>query len=75
MRIEASGDVFGAALDAPETFMTNGCPSADGDVACNRPFANERPSDRLRNYPFPPTAEDQRQILRQLRLEEMMTSL
>ena len=74
IRIEASEDAFEAALDAPETFMTNGCPSADGDVACNRPFANERPSDRLRNYPFTPTAEDRRKILKQLRLEEMIAS-
>lgn len=73
-RIGASTDAFDAALGAPETFMTNGCPSADGDIACNRPFANERPSARLRNYPFPPTPADQKQILKQLRLEEMVAS-
>jgi len=39
-------------------FMTSGCPGPDGNTACNRPFANERPNQLLRNYPFPPTAED-----------------
>ncbi len=36
-------------------FMTSGCTGNDGEVACNRPYANERPSDELRNLPFPPT--------------------
>ena len=39
-------------------FMTSGCPGADGMVACNRPFGNERPSSPFRNYPFPPDIED-----------------
>lgn len=36
-------------------FMTSGCTGNDGEVACNRPFANERPSDEFRNFPFLPT--------------------
>ncbi len=39
-------------------FMTSGCKGRDGKVACNRPFANERPSDEIRNFPFPPEKED-----------------
>lgn len=39
-------------------FMTSGCPGADGMVACNRPFANERVTQLIRNYPFVPEPED-----------------
>ena len=39
-------------------FMTSGCPGADGLVACNRPFGNERASAPMRNYPFIPEPED-----------------
>ncbi|MCS7139471.1 MAG: radical SAM protein [Candidatus Nezhaarchaeota archaeon] len=31
-------------------FVTSGCPG------CNRPYANERPSERPRNYPYVPTS-------------------
>ncbi|MBI4759281.1 MAG: radical SAM protein [Chloroflexi bacterium] len=48
-------------------FMTSGCPGEDGQVACNRPFGNERPSQPLRNYPFPPEVEDIALIRWQLR--------
>ena len=35
-------------------FMTSGCIGKDGEVACNRPYANERPSEEPRNFPFVP---------------------
>lgn len=46
------------AIQEGTAFMTSGCPGPDGNIACNRPFANERPNQLLRNYPFPPTPED-----------------
>ncbi|MEA4901588.1 radical SAM protein [Desulfitobacterium sp.] len=49
-----------------EAFMTSGCPGADGKVACNRPYGNERPSQPIRNFPFPPEASDIADILMQL---------
>lgn len=56
---------FGAAASEAEQamatgrpFMTSGCPGADGEVACNRPFGNEKPGPDLRNYPFFLEAED-----------------
>jgi len=49
-----------------EAFMTSGCPGEDGQVACNRPFGNERASDPMRNYPFLPGSEDIRIILPQI---------
>ena len=50
--------------------MTNGCPDQHtGLVSCTRPFGSYRPSEPFRDYPFPPTAEDKRDIRRQLRLD------
>jgi len=39
-------------------FRTRGCVGNDGEVACNRPYANSLPGDEIRNYPFSPTEED-----------------
>lgn len=47
-------------IDSGEPFMTSGCPG------CNRPFANERPGEMIRNYPFPPTAKDLRAAKKQV---------
>lgn len=49
-------------------FMTSGCPGADGNLACNRPFGNERASEPMRNYPFPPGLDDTDVIRNQLGL-------
>ena len=49
-----------------EAFRTRGCTGADGQVACNRPFANSLPGPGLRNYPFPPEPEDIERIRLQL---------
>ncbi len=48
-------------------FQTSGCPGKNGQTACNRPFANERPGPNIRNYPFPPTEHDIQSIKKQLR--------
>lgn len=47
-----------AVISSGEPFRTSGCPGKDGQVACNRPFANSRPGPEMRNYPFPPTQSD-----------------
>jgi lipoyl synthase len=49
-----------------EPFRTSGCAGYDGDVACNRPFGDSRPGPHLRNYPFPPAAEDIERIRLQM---------
>jgi len=36
-------------------------------LACNRPYGNERPSEKLRNYPFLPNKKDIRDVRRQLK--------
>ena len=51
-----------AIIDDGEAFMTSGCPGKDGKVACNRPYGNERPSEKLRNYPFRPNRNDIKDI-------------
>lgn len=55
-------------VDSGEPFRTSGCTGYDGEVACNRPFANSRPGPEIRNYPFPPTPEDLEMIRLQLGL-------
>jgi len=49
-----------------EAFMTSGCPDQEGQVACNRPFGNERASEPMRNYPYRPDFEDIERILPQI---------
>ena len=53
-------------LNTGKPFMTSGCIGRDGQVACNRPYANERPSEEPRNFPFPPTLEEINAIRREL---------
>ncbi len=57
-----------AAIDGGEPFRTSGCEGYDGEVACNRPFANSRPGPDMRNYPFKPEPEDIVRIRRQMGL-------
>ena len=56
------------AVDSGEPFRTSGCAGYDGEVACNRPFANSRPGPNLRNYPFKPNATDVARIRMQMGL-------
>jgi biotin synthase len=43
-------------------FMTSGCQGIDGEVACNRPYANCTPGPDIRNYPFIPEKNDVQNI-------------
>ncbi|MCF8033654.1 MAG: radical SAM protein [Desulfarculaceae bacterium] len=62
----AGADVVEAAIASGRPFMTSGCPGASGEVACNRPYGNERPGPDLRNYPFPLIDDDIALVRRQL---------
>ncbi len=53
-------------IDSGEPFRTSGCEGYDGEVACNRPYANSRPGPDMRNYPFRPTPEDVQRIRQQM---------
>jgi biotin synthase-related radical SAM superfamily protein len=61
-----SGPELEDIINSGEPFRTSGCAGYDGEVACNRPFANSRPGPDLRNYPFKPGEEDIALIKRQL---------
>ena len=56
-----------AAIALGKPFMTSGCPGASGEVACNRPFGNEKPGPDLRNYPFMLNDEDLALVREQLK--------
>ena len=53
-------------INTGEPFRTSGCEGYDGQVACNRPYANSRPGPDIRNYPFPPNEEDINRIRQQM---------
>lgn len=59
-------EVLREVIDSGEPFRTSGCTGYDGQVACNRPFANSRPGPDMRNYPFPPDSRDVRRIRAQM---------
>ncbi|MCK5566534.1 MAG: radical SAM protein [Actinomycetia bacterium] len=58
---------IGLLIEEGFAFMTSGCPGEDDRyAACNRPLANERPSEDFRNYPFIPDDRDRDTIRKQL---------
>ncbi|WP_428561254.1 MAG: radical SAM protein [Solidesulfovibrio sp. DCME] len=59
-------DIVAAVAASGEPFRTSGCTGYDGQVACNRPYANSRPGPDIRNYPFKPDRNDIRRIRRQM---------
>jgi biotin synthase len=68
IRFSSAGQILDFGLEIEPylqkgvAFMTSGCPDQEGRVACNRPFGNERASEPMRNYPFPPGPEDIKKI-------------
>ncbi len=60
-----------SAVDDGIAFMTDGCPGSDGEPGCTRPYGSYRPSEPIRDYPFPPTATDLVDIREQLALGEI----
>jgi biotin synthase len=53
-------------IDSGEPFRTSGCAGYDGEVACNRPYANSRPGPGIRNFPFRPNKMDILRIRKQM---------
>ena len=62
-----SPDKLEEVINSGEPFRTSGCSGYDGQVACNRPYANSRPGPHMRNYPFPPNESDLLRIKKQMR--------
>jgi biotin synthase len=61
-----SGDMLEKIIDSGEPFRTSGCAGYDGEVACNRPYANSRPGPGIRNFPFRPNKTDIKRIHKQM---------
>jgi len=61
-----SPDALEEVINSGEPFRTSGCSGYDGQVACNRPFANSRPGPDMRNYPFSPSEKDVLRIKKQM---------
>jgi len=72
MKFDEKGRVVDFGVDVTpyvnsgRPFMTSGCKGRDGEVACNRPYANEKPSEEPRNFPFPPSREEIERIKEEL---------
>lgn len=62
-----SRDVLLSLIESGKPFMTGGCPDIKGNVACNRPYSNSRPSEEIRNFPFIPEPTDIENIKQELR--------
>jgi biotin synthase len=62
------GKDLDAVVDSGEPFRTSGCEGYDGQVACNRPYANSKPGPYIRNFPFPPEKHDILRIRKQMGL-------
>lgn len=61
-----------AAVASGVPFMTGGCPGAEGEPGCTRPYGSYRPSEPFRDYPFPPAAGDLREIGSQLAVDDIL---
>jgi biotin synthase len=68
-------DELDEIISSGEPFRTSGCEGHDGEVACNRPFANSRPGPDIRNYPFPPGPEDITRIRSQMKITHVEGSI
>jgi biotin synthase-related radical SAM superfamily protein len=64
-------DVVEAAIAAGVPFMTDGCPGEQGEPGCTRPYGSYRPSEPIRDYPFPPTSDDLADIRADLALDDI----
>ncbi|MCY0908910.1 MAG: radical SAM protein, partial [Sulfobacillus thermotolerans] len=59
-------DVLARIIESGQPFMTSGCPDEQGETACNRPYGNGRPSEKIRNFAFQPGPQDIQDIRAQL---------
>ena len=53
-------------IESGHPFVTSGCPGENGEMACNRPYANSVPGPDVRNFPFVPKPGDIERIKEQL---------
>ncbi|HVB46404.1 MAG TPA: radical SAM protein [Streptosporangiaceae bacterium] len=73
VHLRADRAAVAAVVNAGVAFMTNGCPGENGEPGCTRPYGSYRPAEPFRDYPFPPTADDLRDIGAQLGLDGLLS--
>ena len=73
IKFDTNGKIISIDYDINEiieegfAFTTSGCPgTSEGISACNRPLANERPSEPFRNYPYLPDSHEKEIIRKQV---------
>lgn len=64
-------DHFLQTLDNGTPFETGGCPSADGEPGCTRPYGSYRPSESFRDFPFTPEDDDLKLIREELNMQDL----
>jgi biotin synthase len=72
VHLRAARPAVEAIVADGRAFMTNGCPSENGEPGCTRPYGSYRPAEPFRDYPFLPVASDLEEIRRQLQLEDVV---
>ena len=73
--LKIAGKGIDSAMDSLDNgipFMTDGCPSPEGEVGCTRPYGSYKPSEQYRDFPFRPASDDIIQIRKELALDEIM---
>ncbi len=66
IRFRISEPLLEQIINSGEPFRTSGCLDMNGNVACNRPYANSLPGPDIRNFPFPPDKSDIEKIRSEL---------
>ncbi|HEV3362689.1 MAG TPA: radical SAM protein [Acidimicrobiia bacterium] len=69
--LDGDDAVVERSIESGIPFMTNGCPGADGEPGCTRPYGSYRPSEPIRDFPFLPNADDLAGIRSDLALHEL----
>lgn len=70
--IKGSNGKIKEAVEGGLPFITGGCCSKNGDIACNRPFGSYRPGEPFRDFPFYPEPHDITNVMKEIRMEEIV---
>ena len=70
--IHAPRDLIDEVVQQGHAFQTNGCPGESGEPGCTRPMGSWRPTESPRDYPYQPTDADQRSIVEELALDDLV---
>lgn len=71
--IKAPNGKIKEVVESGLPFLTGGCSSRDGDIACNRPFGSYRPGEPFRDFPFYPEPNDILKVTKELCMENLVS--